>query len=152
MELKPIRKASRLPLVSEIRGRALTRFGQQALLAEAEVVSEGVTGEVEGEGLVYHGSTLVTVALDRPDLAAMLRSIGTEGIATAAARSIGLHVRLMRLARSEAERRVAPLLPRGMRVEMEFAVEDQSLFVDIGVECPLAQPAMDAAEGTGDPR
>jgi hypothetical protein len=152
MELKPIRKASGPPLVSEIRGRSLTSFGQQALLAKAEIVSEGMTEDVSGEGPVYHGSTLVTAALTRPDLAALVALIGPAGLVAAVRRSVGLHVRLMRLARFEAERRIAPFLPRSMRVEMEFAVEAERLLMDIGVECPLAEPAMEAAERAGDER
>jgi hypothetical protein len=152
MELIPIRKASGPPLVSETRGRSLTRFGQQALLTRALIVSEGMTERTAGEGPVYHGSTLVTVALDRPDLAALVALLDPAGVIAAVRHSIGLHVRLMRLARYEAERRTAPLLPRGMRVEMEFAVEAGRLLIDIGVECPLAEPVMSAADGAGDER
>jgi hypothetical protein len=149
MELKPIRKATRLPLVSELRGCHLTRFGQQALLDEARVVSEGMVEEADDRGPVYHGSTLVTVSLDREDLSPLLRSPGAERVAGIARRSIGLHVRLMRLARAEAERRAAPRLPRAMRVEMEFSVDGPRLLVDIAVECPLAEPALEAAGGAG---
>ena len=152
MELIPIRKANGPALVSETRGRSLTRFGQLALLTKAEIVSEGMTERIAGEGQVYHGSTLVTVALTRADLVAMVALLGPEGVGAAVRRSIGLHVRLMRLARYEAERRIAPLLPRSMHVEMEFTVEAERLLMDIGVECPLAEPAMAAADGVGDER
>lgn len=138
--------------MGEIRGTVLTVYGQQALLAGAESLSEGAAEEGGDGEPIYHGSTLLTVALDRGETAGMVRALGPEGIASAAARSIGLHVRLMRLARLEVERRVAPLLLRGMRVEVEFSVEGERLLVDIGVECPLARPETEAADGDGEPR
>jgi len=152
MGLKPIRKAAGRTLVSEIRGRFLTSLGQQALLAEAEIASEGMTEEAGGENPVYHGSTLVTVVLDGDNLAPLVAILGDAGLVAAARRSIGLHVRLIRLARVEVERRTAPLMPRDMRVEVEFSVEARRLLMDIGVECPLAGPAEQALDGAGEER
>ncbi|HUT79448.1 MAG TPA: hypothetical protein VM285_17255, partial [Polyangia bacterium] len=74
--------------MSETRGRSLTRFGQLALLTKAEIVSEGMTERIAGEGQVYHGSTLVTVALTRADLVAMVALLGPEGVGAAVRRSI----------------------------------------------------------------
>jgi hypothetical protein len=77
--------------------------------------------------------------------------LSNDELLDAARRSIGFRLRLLRLARTEAERRCAPLLVREMRTEPVFRIDGGVLFVDIDVECPLAAPLSgedDAGRGT----
>ena len=126
MRLKPLRKAPLPPLVREVRGRALTVWGDRVLLDAAEVTSEGIVDEDGGEPL-FHGSTRLEIALDGADLGPLLEGVAPEVVRVAAERSIALRVRLLRLARAEVERRAAPRLPRTMTAEVGFAVEDARL-------------------------
>jgi hypothetical protein len=151
MRLRPLRKPISLPLVQQLEGVALTRFADEALLAGAQVVSEGMVGDpVDGDERTYAGSTLVTIPLDRIEIAGAVDRAGAGRLLEAARHSIGLHVRLIRLARLEAERRSAPRLPRDMEVELEFAVDDRNLLVDISVECTLAEPLTDVESAEED--
>ena len=139
MEVKPLQKARKLPLMQEIRGVSMTRFADQVMVADADVSSEGtVEVDAKGEAGSYHGTTLVSIALDRCDLGPVSSGAAAAAVLEAARRSLSLHVRLMRLARIEAESRSAPLLLRGMQVGFEFKIEGALLLVDIIVECPLA--------------
>jgi len=143
MRLRPLRKPGALPVVQQLRGIALTRFADELLLANARVVSEGVVeppATTADEDSTYSGSTMVTIALDRSDLVGVVDQGGRELLLDAARRSNALHVRLIRLARLEAERRSSPRLPRNLAVEMEFAIDGRNLLVDISVECTLAEP------------
>jgi hypothetical protein len=117
----------------------------EALLAAAEILSEGeVAPNVAGEHC-YNGSTLVSI-----DLAGKFHFGGKENLQTLLAclkRSIPFRLGLMRLARGEAERRCAPRLVREIEMETEFRIEGAELLVDIDVECSLA--ASSDLEGEG---
>ena len=73
----------------------------------------------------------------------------SPSLLAAVRRSISFHVRLMRVARREAEVRCAPYLPREMRTELEFKIEGRVLFVDIDIECPLAEQGADEDDLSG---
>jgi hypothetical protein len=127
----------------------MTGFADQLLLDSASVQSEGEVERDGDRGAVFVGSTMITVPLDDGIVAGIVDSRGIDELLAAAQNSISLHIRLMRIARREAERRCAPLLPRGMLTDIQFKIEDTRLFVDICVECPLADPSRDA-EGAED--
>lgn len=145
MRLRPLKKPVSLPLVQQLKGVALTRFADELLLSGAEVVSEGMVEDPQGpaDDARYTGSTLVTIPLDRVDVVGARDEAARELLLDAARHSIALHVRLVRLARTEAERRSTPRLPRDMAVEMEFGIDDRNLLVDISVDCTLAEPWTD---------
>jgi hypothetical protein len=145
MEAISLKKATRVPLLQAFRGRSLSSFADGALLTSAKVLNEGAVVDGDGGDRVYAGSTLLTVAL-RDEGALDCGDATDAELCELARRSIGLNVRLMRLARAEAERRCAPMLLREMRCELAFRIEAGVLFVDIDLECPLAAPAERAGE------
>jgi len=137
-----------MPVLQGVRGTALTGFADQLLLDRAVVQSEGAVERVGRSGPVFFGSTMVSISLEQDAIAKTVRDLDREDLLDALRRSISLHIRLMRLARAEAERRASPLLPRGMLADVQFKIEGQLLLVDINVECPLADPS-ERADNTG---
>ena len=145
METATLRKSIRVPFVQALQGLALASYADGALLANARALNEGAVVDGDGGDRIYAGSTLLTVALrDNPSLDCGDATDAERGALVS--RSIGFHVRLMRLARAEAERRAAPCLLREMRCALAFRVEAGVLFVDIDLECPLAAPTTCAGE------
>jgi hypothetical protein len=150
MRLRPLRKATTMPLIDEVRGTCFARFSTDLLLSRKVVISEGTIDGKDESCPVYHGSTLVSVDLSRPDTAGMAAWLGTPDGRTALERSIPLHVRLLRLARIEAERRVEPMLLRALNATMEFKVAGDALLMDIHVECLLAVLRQDERDADGE--
>ena len=149
MDIKPIRKSDTLPLISQVEGFSPSRFAVDALLSAPRIVSEGSIESDAGGEPRFVGATMITIELDDSRFAAISLPVERERLRIALTRSIAMHVKLMRLAREEAERMSAPSLPRGMRTELEFTIEGSSLLVDIEIECPLAEPepfVVDASE------
>ena len=139
MEAASPKKSVKVPLVQVLNGTSLASFADGALFANSTVLSEGAIVDGEGGDRVYAGSTMVSVRLrggEEPLLDA--GPLSDEQLLGAVRRSIGFRVRLLRMARAEAERRCAPFLLREMRTEPVFRIEGGMLFVDIDVECPLA--------------
>jgi len=144
MEIKPLRKSASMPLVRSVRGTTLTRYADELLIARADVVSEGSSEPDGSGGAIYNGSTMVAIPLDGEGLGFRLGAPGAaDHLVESARRAISLRVRLLRIARAEAERRCEPLLVRSMEAALEFRIEGRALFVDIVVECPLAAPERD---------
>lgn len=139
-----------MPVMQEVRGTSLAGFADQLLLDRAQVQSEGAVERGGRGGDVFFGSTMVTIPLDEGPISKTIGEIGRGELLAALEKSISLHIRLMRLARVEAERRASPLLPRGMLTDIQFKIEGDLLLVDINVECPLADPSegVDDAEET----
>lgn len=138
-------------MMQSVVGRTLTSFANEVLLSEASVVSEGAVtnGDRDGEK-IFCGSTMVTIRFADLDLDPVDENGGRESLLVALKKSISFHVRLLRLARREAELRCAPYLPVKMSTELEFTIEDDALLVDIDIECPLAEPRDDAEQAPGD--
>ena len=128
----------------QVRGTALTGFADQLLLDGAQVQSEGAVDLGGPSGPVFFGSTMVSIPLDQGAISKTVGRIDRDELLAALRKSISLHIRLMRMARVEAERRASPLLPRGMLADVEFKIEGELLLVDINVECPLADPSSNA--------
>jgi len=141
METLSPKKAVKLPLAQALNGLTLSSFTDGALYASSRVLSEGTVVDGDGGERVYAGSTMISVHL-RGGVGQILDAgpLSDEELLGAVRRSIGFRLRLLRLARAEAERRCAPLLVREMRTEPAFRIDDGVLFVDIDVECPLAAP------------
>ena len=79
-----------------------------------------------------------SIDLDKPCFDVQTDDLTLSQLLRSAERSLTLHIRLVRLARLEAERRVAPLFVRELRAESTFRIVDKRLLVDIDIECPLA--------------
>jgi len=138
--------------MQRVRGWSMTSAGHEALLDGARVLSEGEVFGGDGPRPRYAGTTMVTIELDRPELSVDLQADGAHRIGEAAARSLLLRLRLLRLARRELENRAAPFLPRGMDAEIEFHVEGHRLLVDINVESDLCElEGLGARDGEGNP-
>jgi hypothetical protein len=135
--IKPPIKSGGIPLLQKISGFSLTAAAVDAMLRRARLVSEGIV-EKNKDYPFYNGSTLVTIDFNTRDFDINLESIDCSTIMEQARQSLLLRVRLMRLARKEAERRASPYLLRGMNAVSEFRFEDKALLVDIDIECPLA--------------
>jgi len=141
MEASSLKKAVKVPLAQALSGLTLSSFSDGALYASSRVLSEGTVVAGEGGGRVYSGSTMVSVTLGGGGEQKLDRGpLSDDDLLSAVRRSIGFRVRLLRLARAEAERRCAPFLVREMRAEPVFRIDGGVLFVDIDVECPLAAP------------
>jgi hypothetical protein len=141
MEVATPKKSVKVPLAQALSGLALSSFGDGALLASSRVLSEGAIVDGDVDERIYSGSTMVSVPL-RGDGSQLVDPgpLSDEELLCAVRGSIGFRLRLLRLARAEAERRCAPFLVREMRTEPVFRIEGGMLFVDIDVECPLAAP------------
>ncbi|MDD5308745.1 MAG: hypothetical protein PHU25_15615 [Deltaproteobacteria bacterium] len=113
-------------------------------------MSEGAIDDMDEACPMYHGSTLVSVDLSGRDTVGMAAWLRTSEGRIALERSIPLHVRLLRLARIEAERRVEPMLVRAMSAIIEFKVAGDVLLMDIHVECPLAVLCEDEHDAEGE--
>ncbi|MCP4677046.1 MAG: hypothetical protein GY854_16335 [Deltaproteobacteria bacterium] len=150
--LKPLHKPRSIPVLQSVHGLTITMAADELLLEGAEIISEGEVAENETREGVYYGSTLVTINLDREDLELGPASEQPGLIVNILSASVFFRLRLMRLARMEAERRCAPHLLRGMSAETEIRIDGHELFVDIDIECPLASPAArDSIPGEGNP-
>ena len=143
-ELIPVKKPSRLPLLQEIRGTTLTLFAAEMLISKAVVVSEGETEAIDSAAHIYRGSTLISIDLDTVLFDLPKDSMSRERFKKAVSSSIMFRIRLLRLSRKEAERRAAPLFIREMRSDTIFRIVDNTLLIDIDIECPLADAIGDA--------
>jgi hypothetical protein len=147
MESASPKKSVLVPLLQRFRGLRLASFADGALLSSARVLSEGAIVEGEGGERVYAGSTMLTIDVSGGTVPGVDRGGASDAeLLEAVRRSLGFHVRAIRLARAEAERRSAPYLLREMRNELAFRIEGGVLFVDIDVECPVAVPWKGADE------
>jgi hypothetical protein len=128
MDIRPIRKSGTPGVQRDIIARGLAPLADDVLLSAAAIVSEGKL-EADGDDTVYAGSTMVTIDLPsavRPDT-------DRTRLVNQLQRSIGFQLRLMRLARQEAERRSVPLLLGPLEAESSFRLEGDRLLIDIDV-------------------
>lgn len=103
------------------------------------MISEGGVEARKGGGNIYFGSTLISIDLDRAELDISREEEDLEALVRAIGKSVMFRVKLMRMARLEAERKCAGFMIQEMYVHTEFKIEDRQLLVDINVECPLAE-------------
>ncbi len=103
----------------------------------AEILSEGAIQDTE-ESATYAGSTMLTVDLRGTALGLRLpRGAAGDAATLAIARCGEMRVRLLRLARLEAERRAGGHLPGTMTCEIDSRLSGGRLLIDIDVELPL---------------
>ncbi len=138
MDIRPIRKSGAPGVQRDIIARGLAPLADDVLLSAAVVVSEGKL-EADGGDTVYAGSTMVAI-----DLQSAVRPDTDRGrLVNQLQRSIGFQLRLMRMARQEAERRCLPLLLGPLDTEASFRLEGNHLLIDIDVfghARPVAPP------------
>ena len=137
-DIKPLHKPRGIPVLQSVRGITLTPAAAEMMAVNAQVVSEGVVEKTENQDPFYRGSTLISIDLDKPCFDIQKDEQTLRQLLHSVERSLTLHIRLVRLARLEAERRVTPLFVREMRAESTFRIVDKRLLVDIDIECPLA--------------
>jgi hypothetical protein len=146
--LMPLKKTSSIPVFQRLHGVALTLAADELLLDGVQIMSEGSV-DMENSEETYNGTTMISVNLDRPDIDLSFDKGTMDALGVALSNSILFRTRLMRMARIEAERRVAPRLLTGMLAETEFRIEEKQLFVDIEIECPLEPAARESGSSTG---
>jgi hypothetical protein len=137
--LKPLVKAERSAVLFRRTGVQLTRALVETLFREADVLSEGsVRAQSVGQA-TYFGSTMIRVAIGalmargRPfatsaDRADLVRAI--EG-------SVRIRLRAMRLARTEAARRVQRSALGTALCEIRVRDMGDELHIDIDLEVPV---------------
>ncbi len=136
-DLRPLRKPFGQPMLQSVQGVSLTSAAAEMMISNAQVVSEGLVDKSDTAS-VYRGSTLASIDLNKPCFEIQKDGETLQCLLRAAERSLTLRIRLLRLARLEAERRAAPLFVREMRADSSFRLVDNRLLVDIDIECPLA--------------
>lgn len=138
LELAPVKKSRGIPVLQSVRRISISSAASEMLVSNAQAVSEGIVEQPQGVEPIYRGSTLVCVDLDKPcfDLQKDEETLGL--LLEAAKRALPLRIRLVRLARMEAERRAVPFFVREMHAETAFRIVDKQLLVDIDIECSLA--------------
>ena len=83
---------------------------------------------------------MLTIDLGRLHLKGVIPGEGLETLIAHLKNSVFFRLRLMRMARQEAERRCAPNLICSLSTELEFTIEQESLLIDIDVIGSLAEP------------
>lgn len=148
MKLIPIKKSRKIPVLQTVEATALTNYADEVLLSKANVISEGAVCEEEGNN-EYSGSTYVSIDLADPLFRGLETAESRRVLCEALQSSLSFRIRLMRLARIEAERRVEPLLLTTIHTELVFNIESNLLLVDIEVESSLTHAQTDGM-GVGD--
>jgi hypothetical protein len=138
LDLAPVKKSRGIPVLQSVQGISLSSAAAEIIISNAQAVSEGIVEQSEGIEPVYRGSTLVCVDLDKQCFDLQTDENTLNLLLEAAKRALPLRIRLVRLARMEAERRVAPFFVREMHAETAFRIVDKQLLVDIDIECSLA--------------
>jgi hypothetical protein len=138
LSLKPLQKSLAVPVLQFVRGFSLTKVADEALFSRATTMSEGEVVPLENGENAYYGTTFVTIGLIADEIDLQLSGNEEQQLIDALECSVLFRLRLMRLARKEAEQRCVPFLPVEMVIETEFRIEEKALLIDINVECPLA--------------
>lgn len=138
-KLKPLAKAVR-PLVLLRRDAFhITRVLEDALFREADVLSEGSIRTAPPGQVTYYGSTMIRVRIaallargrplaNRAERAALTLAI--EG-------SVRIRLRAMRLARSEAARRLDRSVMGTAICEIRMRDTGDELHIDVDLEVPV---------------
>jgi hypothetical protein len=137
--LRPLRKARRMDVVRSTEARRLAPGVAELLLRNARVMSEGAIREGIGGHETYFGSTMLTI--DLAEAAAELRAPVDEALAATLAplleRSAHLRVTALRIARREAEARIAGYQSERLTAETRVRAAGTHIEVDVDVELSL---------------
>ena len=138
-KIRPLHKSGAVPILQEIQGLSLAQVADEALLKNAEILSEGEIETGSSGREFYFGSTLVAIDLGRSDVDFGPAADDPELLIRLASSSVLFRLRLARLARREAERRCAPRAISGITTDTEFKIEGDQFLVDINIECQFAK-------------
>lgn len=137
--MRPLRKARRMDLVRSTEARRLAPGVAELLLRSARVMSEGAIREGIGGHETYFGSTMLTI--DLAESAADLRASVDDALAAALApllaRSAYLRTTALRIARREAEARIAGYESQRLTAETRVRAAGTRIEVDVDVELAL---------------
>ena len=137
--IRPPRTARRLDLVRCTEARRLAPGVAELLLRGARVMSEGAVREGIGGHETYFGSTMLTIDLAElaPELRAPVDDALAAALAPLLARSAHLRVTALRIARREAEARIAGYQSQRLTAETRVRAAGTKIEVDVDVELAL---------------
>ncbi|MCA9602804.1 MAG: hypothetical protein R3A78_09735 [Polyangiales bacterium] len=142
-QIKGLARAVRCPVFRVGDHDCLTRAAEEELFRMADVLSEG---EVDGPS--FHGSTMIAIDLER--LQWVVREPLTEELsgrlAASVERSVRVHLRAMRLARAEAERRASTVVLGTSRTEVHVSLRGTRLHLDVDFEAPVLEDFAEAEQ------
>jgi len=138
--LKPLARASRAPALVRHGSVCLSRALEEELFRVAEVLSEGGRRAVGGQRDSYFGSTMISIDLERlrPLFRGGLDQRSLQLLADAVDGSVRVRLRAMRLARSEAARRVQDRTLGTAFVETRVRLTERQLHIDVDLEVALS--------------
>lgn len=130
MLLKPPTRIRPGALLGRIERTVLGPRAEEELFRVAEVLSEGSVS-----GTSFFGSTLVTIDLARLGVTDLARS---QALFAAAERSVRVRLRAMRLAQSDAVRRMPDHAFGTAIVSTRARLDGLRLLLDVDLELPFA--------------
>lgn len=137
--LKPLARATRSSILATHSSTALGRELEQALFANAEVLSEGGCRTAPEGHESYFGSTMISIPLK--SLAKMTRGdldrAACLQLERAVSGSVRVRLRAMRIARAEVLRRVPHRVLGTVQVETCVRLTPDHLYIDVDLEVPL---------------
>jgi hypothetical protein len=137
LELRPIARVHRIPLIEREVREHLSRAALDAVFASAEILSEGEVDSAAGRQRFF-GSTMLTVDVAR--LAEILREPADEGTArrlvALLAHDGSLEGRIEAIVQSEVER-ISGTATQTLRNEARLRTQGTRVFLDIDVEAIL---------------
>lgn len=138
-KLKPLAKATRIGLRRRGVQWLLSSALEEQLFRSADVLSEGSTRPGEGGQATYFGSTMLTIDLRRLQVRAegLDETSARAALLDAIAGSVRVRLRLMRMARAEAARRVHRSTLGMALSETHATLRDDRLHIDVDLEVPL---------------
>ncbi|MCU0664976.1 MAG: hypothetical protein MUC50_21975 [Myxococcota bacterium] len=134
------RKPQGTPLLQDVRGRCLVLCADDSLLTHAKILSEGMVEPGQEDAARFAGSTMMSIDLADPRFDLPQTQAMRAALLDAVLHSIHLRTKILRLARAEAERRVAPLLLCTMAATTRFLLDGAVLRVDVEIESALEDP------------
>jgi len=152
MDLIPPRKTRIPKLINAWSGTGLTRVADEAVLVASRVITEGFVEEPEPGSFLYCGTTMLTVNLAELEGRLAVDGYAPDDLLEHLSRSVFFRLRLMRLAREEAEQRCHPRLMGCIETELEFKIETDSLLIDIDTVGSVKNPVDGSGKATGNKR
>lgn len=144
--LRPPQKSRGTPLLQDVHGRSLTLSADDALLAHARIVSEGLVESDQSGSARYNGSTMISIDLENPHFDLPRTESTRAAMLDAVLRSVLLRAKILRLARAEAERKVTPLLLCTVATHTKLELSGTVLRIDVEIESALEDPQTQFSE------
>ena len=137
--LKPLVKSSRPPYLSKRQQVVLSRGLEEAMFRHADVISEGSARALPKGGSTYFGSTMIAIAFERleRDTHQKFTRHARAELVYIVEGSVRVRLRCMRLARSEAARRVNDALLGKVMCDVRVHDDGKHLRIDVDLEVDL---------------